>query len=359
LSRILQIILACKILSVFELGRIANIKYYDINNKESPKIGDLLNKLAKLGINRIGTNLLLPSLQLAEVNSLETNYKTALDQEAYLLSYARRVFFSKGLAEEMTLYRQPSADSLAINKFDLFGHAGRRNRIRIIVECNLRREVTPPDLEGFCQRVGGTIKRSKLRKKLTDRSPIARYYIGRSFSESAKAFAKQKNKGIRLVNADLIPRWVINEISPYEVSKTKPPYYGRFKELRGLAFEAEIEPAYQSMGFKTRRRQKYYLLGNEVSEIDTGKSLTDVDLIAERGNGKREIVLVECKCSAETISRKKLFQKVKKYELIAAYIQKKDPSSDIKIEIIANVSKIDQDELLRKCKYRLSFFGTS
>jgi len=326
----------------------------------NPKIDELINKLEKLGIEHIGTNLLLPSLKPSEIIALQARYVASINQEAYLLSYARRLFLSTGKAEEMTLYRQPSADSLANNKFDLFGHCGRRNRIRLVVECNLRREVTPADLESFCQRIGGTIKRSKMRKKLTDRSPIARYYIGSEFSEKAKVFAKQKNKGVRLLNAGSIPRGIIDEISPYTIASTsRPSYYGRFKELKGLAFEAEIEPVYQFRGFKTKRRKKYYLLGNEVSEVDTGKSLTDVDLFAERGNGIREIILIECKASAETLTRRKLFQKNRKYQLIATYLQKKDPACKIKIEIIANVNRIDQEELFCKSKYEIEFISPS
>ena len=356
LARVVQIMHTGHILSVFELGRISNIKFYK-GGKVNPKIADLVDKMVKLGIECNGTNLLLPSLPPSETNSLVAHYQSSLDKEAYLLSFARKVFLSKKLAEGMTLYRQPSADSFANHKFDLFGHGGRRNRIRVVVECNLRREVTPSDLEGFCQRIGGTIKRSMIRKKSTDRSPVARYYIGGRFSEKAKSFAKQKNKGIRLLYADTVLRGNLEEISPYTAASMKPPYYGRFKEVRGLAFEAEIEPVYQRRGFKTKRRKKYFLLGNEVSDVDTGKTLTDVDLFAERGNGIQEILLIECKSSAENLTRKKLFEKTKKYQQIANYIQKNDPACRIRIVVIANVSRIDEEELLAKSKFEMEFIS--
>lgn len=149
-----------RILSIFELGRISNIRFFTKENQTNPKMTALISKLERLGFRRVEQYLIHPSVPRSETNNLIDKYNTSIVQEADLLVYARRLFIAAKLSERMTLYRQPSAQSLAQHKFDLFGHGGRRNRIRVIVECNIRREITSADLEGFSQRIGGTIARS-------------------------------------------------------------------------------------------------------------------------------------------------------------------------------------------------------
>lgn len=356
LGRLLKISQTGRIVSVFEIGRIANTKFFPERGQTASRINDLTTKLEKLGFRLLGHFFLSPSVTRSEANGLITQYENAIDEEASLLAYARRLFISKRRAEEMTLYRQPSDRSLAEHKFDLFGHGGRINQIRIVAECNLRREITLSDLESYSQRIGGTAKRSQLRIKKADRSPIARYYIARSFSEKAIAFASRGEQRIRLLDAGAILNGSIEEINPRTfVRRQKPHYYGRFKEAKGIAFEAEIEQAYMHFGFKTKRRKTFYLLGGQITEKDTGKPLTDVDLFAERKNGPRDVLLIECKSSAENLAHRKLFEKTKAYWHIADYLHQSDPACKIRIDVIANVDEFDKKELVAKSRFRMSF----
>jgi hypothetical protein len=349
LARVLEIGCTGRILSTFELGRIANIKFFLKKEQINPKINDLVAKLKKLGFYSVKQYILHPSVLESEINGLMSRYEDSIDEEANLLAYVKRLFIAKKLADEMTLYRQPLAQFIAEHKFDLFGHGGRRNRIRIVIECNLRREITYADLEGFSQRIGGTIKRSLVRDKEVERSPIARYFIARSFSDGAISFAKRKEKRIRLLNAKTVLSGSLEEISPQGIiSKQKPSYYGRFKEVKGIAFEAEIEPVYRQKGFKTERRKHFFLDGNQVTDVDTGKPITDVDLFAERKNGNNEIVLIECKSSAENLTRKMLFGKTKKYWHIADFLERKESPCQIEIVVIANVNEADKEEVIEK-----------
>jgi hypothetical protein len=356
LARVLEIGQKGRILSIFELGRIINAKFY-FKNQANPDITGLIEKLNKLGFCLEGQYVFDPSVSQVEHNHLITDYETSLDREANLLAYAKRLFIDRKMAEQMTLYRQPLADSLAQNKFDLFGHGGRINWVRIVVECNLRREAIVPDLEGFSQRIGGTARRSLLREKKIDRSPIARYYIAKDFSSDAIVFARRKEKRIRLLKAQHVLMGSLAEISRLpSSSEQKPSYYGRFKEVRGIAFEAEVEPVYRQNGFKTERRKHFFLDGNEVTYMDTGKSLTDVDLFASRVNEAHEIVLVECKSSAEKISRRKLFEKTKKYWRVADFLLRNETGCQIEIVVIANINETDIDELIDRSVFKISFF---
>jgi hypothetical protein len=352
LARVLQAAHAGQVLSVFELGRLTNTRFFSDKKQRSASVSDLISRLEKLGLCLREPYLLYPLVPKSEIDRLIAHYETYISEEAYVLAHTRTLFITKKKAQEMTLYREPSKESLAEHKFDLFGHGGRVNRIRVVVECNLRRIVTPAELESFSQRIGGTIRRSRIRTKSVDRSPIARYYIARHFSDVARVFARRPDKGIRLLDADGILNGSLEEIQPYEVTlRRKPPIYGRYNETKGIAFEAMIEPVYRAQHFKTTRRKPFFLRGSEVIDVDTGNLFTDVDLFAEHQNGNYEILLVECKSGRDNLTRKELFRKMRKYERIADFLQKEDLTRQIKIEVIANVNQIDQEELVHKARF--------
>jgi len=359
LGRILTIVTIGKVLSIFELSRLANTNFF----KYEKEFAELINKIMKLGLRIEDSFLVSPSLKKSRISTLLAHYKASVYEEAYLLALARRLFITKKKAKEMTLYRQPNVASLAKHKFDMFGHGGRKNQIKIIVECNLRRRVTKADLEGFSQRIGGTIKRALKNKRYS--APIARYYIANDFSDEAMVFAARRDKGIRLLYASQILSGILGEIQPYLVApKRKPLYYGRFKEAKGIAFEAEIEPAFSQKGFKTTRRRRFFLDGMKISDKDTGKSFTDIDLLVERtdkkNQHKREILLIECKSGNENLTRKELFRKTKRYFRVAGFLKRLNNENDeVKIVVIANVDQQDKEEISGKSEFPMVFLAPS
>lgn len=354
LARVLAAVTTGKVLCVFELGRITNIKFFTYDEKINPRLDDIISKIKKLGIRIEDSFLISPSVPESEIRKLIARYEATISEEAHLLAFTRRLFITTKRAQEMTLYREPRITSIAQHKFDMFGHGGRRNQIKIVVECNLRRKVTTADLEGFSQRIGGTVKKSMTQRRYS--APIARYFIANNFSSEARAFAARRDKGIRLLHVEPILNGVLEETQPYEmVSKKRPIYYGRFKEVKGIAFEAEIEPAYKQKGFSTTRRKLFFLDGNKVTDEETGRSLTDIDLFAEHKNDYNEILLIECKSGIEKLTRTELFKKTKKYFRVASFLERGDANNKVKIVVIANVDETDREELRTKSKFDMEF----
>jgi len=352
LSRILGVVSDSKIISALELGRLANTRFQTADGQISQRVIDLVAKAKKLGLRLKDNWLISPLVPKNKVKELVGSYEAAIDEEAHLLAFARRLFIEKKRAQEMTLYRQPGIESIASNKFDMFGHGGRKNPIRIIVECNLRRGATHADLEGFSQRVAGTMSKGSKQRRYS--APIARYYIAPVFSVEAKTFAASKRKGIRLLDAESLMNGRLEEVQSYEVSsKRKPIYYGRFKEVKGAAFEAEIERVYKE--FKTKRRKTFYVEKGRITDTlgedsRTARKLTDVDVFGERKTNGHEILLVECKSGIEKLPSKIFFAKTRKYLRIAHFLEARDSTSKVRIVVIANVDEDDKKEFESKHK---------
>jgi len=54
------------------------------------------------------------------------------------------------------------------------------------------------------------------------------------------------------LDAGLVLQGILREVQSYEATlKIKPLDFGRAKQVKGIAFEAEVEPAYKAKGFET------------------------------------------------------------------------------------------------------------
>lgn len=358
IGRILAVLEVTKILSIFELGRLANISFFTRNIEISPHVRRIVHNLKKLGAQLEYTYLITPHVTRdSEIKKRIADYGTTLSEEAHLLSLTRRLFFDKKRAEWLTIFRRPNARSIAEHKFDLYGRGGWKKPINIIVECNLRREVTTADLIGYCQRVGGTIKRSLTRTKFS--IPTARYYVARSFSKEAKEYARRN--GIRRYNAATILNGDLVEEEKYEKRVGKEikriqmqvEHRGRFKQLKGLALEHEVVHVYREEGYKyAKLRKTFFLDGNRLTEKNTGQPFTDIDVFAKK---ESEILLIECKSSAEELSWTDLVEKIKKYSSVAHFLEGKLGTGLISIIVLADLEKRHREDLTKLTKFSIDF----
>ena len=370
LGRILNALSVGKVLSIFELGRLVNIKFFSDHRIINPIIKDIIERVKKLGIRVENKFLVSPFLPEESIHKNIDRYKATFHDEAYFLSFTKDLFMAKQKAEVMTLFRRPDLSSLVNFKFDMFGEGGWKKPVKVIIECNLRRKTTTADLIGFDQRVGGTMKKS-----LGSRSPypIARYYIAEQFDSNEDrdkdALSFAINHGIRCLHATDILSRKIREINPYEKFPAKKFPWGKFNELRGKGFEGEVEPGYKYEGFNTRRNKLFYLDGYQVTDKITRemrkravKVLTDIDVYAHRISeidpDINEILLIECKSSRLKLQRKALFSKMKRYFGVAKFLEKKSENNKVKIIVIANIDELDKEEIMFKAqaqKIRIDF----
>jgi len=356
LGRVFEILIKSKVLSIFELGRLANVSFYTKTGTINRRIASIINDLEKLGAHSHINFLVLPELPVdSKSTELIANYEASLYEEAALLHFTKQLFLSKRRAEEMTVYRTPKPSSL-VGKFDLIGHGGWKRRIKILLECNLRRDVTLADLVGYHQRVGGTYRKS-YKKQTSSPMPIAYYYLGNQFSDEAIAFAFDKR--IRLLSLEGVLSRNLMELQPVEgFRKRKPKLPGRFAEIKGIALEAIVGEVYRKEGFKTELRKVFSLRDGQLTQGKDvwAKRLTDVDVFATR-NG--EVCLIECKGSKERLTRKELFGKLKKYSRIAEFIKKEKEDNSVLTVIIARLDEVDIKEARRKFGIPLVFITPS
>ena len=360
IGRVLSVLEITKVLSIFELGRLANVSFYTRDKRVNPRVLRIVNGLEKLGIRLKNTYLVAQNIMKdSEIEKNIADYEAALEKEAYLLSMTRRLFIDKKRAQELTIFRRPQVHSIAENKFDLYGHGGWKKPIKIIVECNLRREVMTADLVGYDQRVGGTIKRFLTKTQFS--IPIARYYVAKSFSEEAKDYARKK--GIRRYNVASIINGELVEEDKYERRigqdvkriQQQVEYAGRYKQMKGLTLENEVAHVYREEGYKPVRRRKVFFLDRErLIEKNTGQPFTDIDVFAKR---KKEILLIECKSSVEVLSWTNLVTKIEKYSRVGHFLEGKLGTGLVKILVIAKLEERHREDLRSLSRFPIYFIA--
>lgn len=358
IGRILAVLEITGVLSIFEIGRLANISFFTRDKKMNPRILRMVQSLKKSGAQLQNTYLITRNItKSSEISRKIADYEATLDNEAYLLSSTRRLFINKKKAQGLTIFRRSQVRSIAEHKFDMYGHGGWKKPINIIVECNLRREVTTADLIGYDQRVGGTIKRSLIRTQFS--IPTARYYIANSFSKEAKEYAKKK--GIRrynsatIINGDLVEEDKYERRVGKEIKKVQEQveHAGRYKQLKGLALENEVAHVCREEGYKYAKRGKtFFLDGDHLTEKNTGQPFTDIDVFARK---ESEILLIECKSSVEMLSWTKLTKKIDCYSRIARFLEEKLEIGLISIMVIADLEKRHREDLRKLSSFPVDF----
>lgn len=339
LGRIIKVVDEFKVISLFELCRLTNLRFSVGKNEINPTLTRTLEELELLGIRLEGDFLVYSFLDSKSINSLVRKANEKFEEEAHLLYAIQERFLNKKWAREISLYRTPTHFSL-VNKFDAIGYCGFRKKATVLIEFYSRRPVLMEDLLGYHERIWSTISRQKFPK------PIFCYIVAISFSEPALRFAfKKKMKVVRLDE-----NLTLNIVADVQASQEKVrEWHGRLADAQGRAFEAIVEKLFRKKGFSTETRKIFYLQGNEVTEEQTGYRLTDVDVLAS--NDKEGLFLIECKSAKKQISRSKLMQKVRDIEKIAGYLSKKSENSlPISSMIVGNCNKLDVIDVKRRAR---------
>ena len=358
LERIVRLVDTFKLVSVFELCRLVNLRAwvrtgdYDIeklltNNKiMNPKLVNILKELELLGIIQKKEFLASFSLDTKYINSLIKRARKEFEDEAHLLYLAQNYFIDNYRAREITLYRTPSHQSLS-NKFDAIGYGGFRKKSTVILELYSRRPILVEDLIGYRERIWSTMARRKFPK------PVFCCIFGVSFSEQALRFALEKEMQVFRVDEDLNFHSVESIPVSKEKVKKEKKLHGRLADAQGHAFESAVERVFKRQGFRTETRKNFYLKGNKIAE--TGKRrLTDIDVFAT--NDKNEVILIECKSARKQISRGELLRVVRNHGKISDYLSEKFGSSLLVSSIlIGHCNKLDIVDAKRRSKISITF----
>ena len=350
LGRIIRLIDRFKVLSVYEICRLANLDAIGKNKEISPELRKILQELELLEYDLQPEFFITSSsLKPGSVDKLIKKAEEKFEEEANLLYVARNYFLEHRLANKLQLYRIPSHVSL-VNKFDAFGHGGWRKRSQIILECHARRIVLPEDMIGYRRRVFSTIYKGKKYRPV----PTFCYMLAYQFSKEALDFAF--SKGIRPITVEYgNGNFLFHVLETVPKNKTKrSSLRGRLADAQGRAFEAAVEKTFKRKGMKTSRRKYFYLDDGRISETDTGRPLTDIDIFAQ-DEEKGEALLVECKSAKKQISRNQLLRIVKNFGKIAHYlkIEKNFSASAI---IIGYFNELDMIDAKRRSGTPITFF---
>lgn len=306
LSRLITVIDKARLISVYELCRLTNLKYFEkgaLNNK----LLKILQDLNLFGIITKENYLISPSVDYSKVDDLIRQARIKFQNEANLLYAIRNKFLKNRLAKEFTLNRSPNEQSLLV-KFDATGNCGFRKKAEMVLEVYSRRAVLIEDLIGYQERIWSSIMRKALSK------PVFCFVLATSFEESALNFALEKK--MRPIIID--PNFNLKPILKPTKNATKTVgWHGRLADAQGLAFESVVERVFRAEGFDTEIRKRIYLSGNELTETKTKRCFTDVDVFAAKGD--TEMLLVECKSAKRQIPRKPLLQKVRALKRISEY----------------------------------------
>jgi len=346
LGRIVKLVDKLKLISIFELCRLANLRFLISNNELNPKLLRLLQELKLLRIGLQGAFLVSSSLDPNFASGLIRSAEEKFEEEANLLCIAREYFLKKSLANKITLYRNPSHESL-LNKFDAIGQCGWRKTATIVIECNTRRPVSIEDMIGYRERVHSTISRRRLSK------PVFCYMLAKAFSDDAVGFALEK--GIRLVRVD-------QNFSFYDIRNSgsaKPSggtrkyekrLRGRLAEAQGRAFEMAVERVFKRKRFETETRKNFYFVGDRITELKTKRRFTDIDVFALKE--EKEAFLVDCKSGKKQVSRSELVRLIKKHERITNHLR--ENGLEVSSIIIGNFNELDMADAERRKNIRVT-----
>lgn len=346
LNRIVKVVTQFKVISLFELCRLTNMRISIDKNMINPKLAKTLKELELLGIKLEDGFLVQSFLESKSISNLVENANKKFEEEAHLLYTMKEQFLNKKWATEISLYRTPTHYSLA-NKFDAIGYGGFRKKATVLIELYSRRPVLVEDLMGYYERIWSTISRQKFPK------PIFCYVVATSFSESALSFALEKKMKVIQLDRNLTP----NLVPDIQASKRKVrKWHGRLADAQGRAFEAVVEKVFRKKGFSTETRKIFYLRGNEVTEEQTRHRLTDIDVFAYKE--KEELFLIECKSAKKQISKSKLMREVRDLEKIASYLSRKSENSlNISLMIVGNCNSLDVIDVKRRTRIPIAIFS--
>jgi len=348
LARIIKVIDKLELISLFELGRLANLRFHEGKNDLNEKFVRVLKDLSLFGI-RLEDNFLLSSnLDGQKAGNLIKKARTRIEEEAHLLYTIRNIFLKSRLATEFTLNRSPDERSL-LNKFDATGKCGFRTKSSMVVELYHRRSVLLEDLIGYQERIWSSMTRKAFS------TPLFCLVLATSFEENALNFALEKKMRPIIIDHNL----GLNPILKANKSAIKPlKWHGRLADAQGRAFESAVERVYRAEGFDTETRKKFYLLRNELTERETKRCFTDVDVLAVKG--KEEMQLVECKSAKRQMSRKTLSLKVRALGKVGEFLSR-NPSNRFHISatIIGECNNIDKIDAQRMTRIPISFLTPS
>jgi len=355
LWRIVKLIDDFKILSKYEISRLANLNPIKIVKKSkrryritSPELEKLLQDLKLLNYKVTNDFVTSTSLENTLIETIIEKAERKFEEEANLLYIAKEFFIENRLADELNLYRVPFHISL-INKFDAFGHKILRKKSNIIVECHIRRIVRIEDLIGFHRRVFSTIFKGRRISPV----PTYCYVLAYQFSEEALEYAFKK--GIRAIIVEYRTNKHVFKIleGPEDKSSKRSSFRGRLADAQGRAFESAVEKAFIQRNFITTRRKLFYMNNGVVSEIERGKILTDVDVFVTDEN-RTHAFLVECKSSKTQIPRSELLRIVKNFGMIAKYL--KQSEKIVSSIIIGNFNELDKVDAKKRSEMSLTFY---
>ena len=346
LARIVNVIDKLELISLFELCRLTNLRCYERENHLNDELVKVLSDLALFGIRLEDNFLLSSSLDSQKAANLVKKARDSIKEEAHSLYTIGNIFLKRRWASEFTLNRSPDERSL-LKKFDATGKCGFRNKSSMIFELYLRRSVLLEDLLGYQERTWSSMTRKAFP------TPLFCLVLATSFEENALNFALEKKMRPYLIGHN----FTLNPILKMNKSATKPlKWHGRLADAQGRAFESVVERVYRAEGFDTETRKKFYWQGNTLTESETTRCFTDVDIFAVKGD--QEIQLVECKSAKRQTSRKALLVKVKALGKIGEFLTgDKGNKPQISATIIGKCNFVDKIDAERMLQIPVSFIS--
>ena len=358
LERIIRLVDTFKLISVFELSRLVNLRAlvqmsltdpeYDLDKflagitvKMNPKLLKTLEDLKLLGIGQKAQFLVSSTLDSRATNELIKKARKKFEEEAHLLYVARNYFESHRWAREITLYRNPSHQSLS-NKFDAIGHGGYWKKATIILELHNRRPFHEADLIGYRERIWSTMARKKFPK------PVFCFILASRFSGNSLRSALEQGIRVFRVNEDLDFQQIQDSTVSGIKEKRKKKLRGRAADTQGRAFESAVERVFKRQDFRTKTRKNFYMEENRISEKKTKRLLTDIDVYAVKG---KRALLIECKSAKKQIPRRKLLSLVRNFNRIAEFLcEKKGKTLSVSAIVIGYCNRLDIADAGRRAK---------
>lgn len=358
LGRIVGLVDIFKLISMFELCRLTNLRSWvhispwdkddDIlkilssgNVGINPELNNIIEDLKLLGIDLIKQFLVSSSLDAKSANELIKKAEQKFEQEAHLLYVARNYFENHRFAEKMTMYRNPSHQSLS-NKFDAIGHGGYRKKATIILELHNRRPFHEADLIGYRERIWSTMARKKFPK------PVFCFILASKFSGNSLRSALEQGIRVFRVNEDLDFQQIQDSAVSGIKEKRKKKLRGRAADTQGRAFESAVERVFKRQDFRTKTRKNFYMEENRISEKKTKRLLTDIDVYAVKG---KRALLIECKSAKKQIPRRKLLSLVRNFNRIAEFLcEKKGKTLSVSAIVIGYCNRLDIADAGRRAK---------
>lgn len=357
LAYIIKLIDTFKVVSIFELARLANLdpwaveldveKLLSNNALINPELVKILEELKLLGVTKRKEFLTSASLHTRSVNSLIKKTGKRFEEEAHLLYLARNHFLDSYKAREITLYRTPSHVSLS-HKFDAIGYGGFRKKATLFLELYSRRPIFVEDLVGYRERIWSTMSRKKFPK------PLFCCILATSFSDKALPYAFEKKMRVFRIDEDVNFHEVESVLGSREKVKKVKKLRGRLADAQGYAFESAVEKVFKKRGFRTETRKIFFLKGNKIAE-EGKRRLTDIDVFATKDGS--EIVLIECKSARKQISRSKLLRLVRNLGKISDYLVEKHGRNTLLSSIIIGYcNRLDIVDARRRANIPTIFF---